>query len=408
MRKFFLIILNILLFTSVSGQTKIQKYEYWFDGNFSKKTSTAILPVEDFTLNSTIPANTLENGVHTFNIRFQDNTGKWTSIMSSYFYKMIDANLPVNREINLYEYWFDSNYESRILTPVSPSKQATISTLIPANSLVDGLHNFNFRTKDNSGMWSSTLSMFFYKMTGVNASINRKIVEFEYWFDNNFAGKVKIAISPSENVVLDELVSASELKDGVHTLNIRIKDDSGLWSSPLSQFFYSMPSQSVVSNKIEGFRYWIDNDFLKVNYVQANPAAKNFYLMENLDLSKVPTGKHGIHFQFRDALGFWSSVTTDSIERVAPPVSIEKRLESGAGLTVQVYPNPTAGMLRVDLGSIRNTARIELMDSRGRVLSETVSNNSRYMELSVSYPAGIYILRIISGNLQEIVRIVKQ
>ena len=68
-----------------------------------------------------------------------------------------------------------------------------------------------------------------------------------------------------------------------------------------------------VTNFVSGYRYWFDNDFSTVVNVAVNPVTEQLLLDKVLDISQVPGGKHTINFQFRDALGLWSSATTDSI-----------------------------------------------------------------------------------------------
>ena len=74
-----------------------------------------------------------------------------------------------------------------------------------------------------------------------------------------------------------------------------------------------MHKLQLVTNFVSGYRYWFDNDFSTVVNVAVNPVTEQLLLDKVLDISQVPGGKHTINFQFRDALGLWSSATTDSI-----------------------------------------------------------------------------------------------
>ncbi len=245
MRKHILVLLQFLLVTSVFAQNKISSYEYWFDGDYAGKTVVVVNPVQSFTLDVSIAATELSNGVHTYNIRFLDSSGKW----------------------------------------------------------------------------SSTLSHFFYKMMGEINPSGKEIVSYEYWFDNDYSNKITTLVTAQNELLINELLSASHLANGVHTFNIRFKDNSGLWSSPLCQFFYSIPPMEEVERKITAYRYWIDSNFSQAVQLALDPAAQSFNLLDDLDLTTVPKGRHGIHFQFRDNAGLWSSATTDSIEKLSFPLA---------------------------------------------------------------------------------------
>ena len=221
-----------------------------------------------------------------------------------------------------YEYWFDNNYSAKVSQTVTPEANFSLSTQISTAGLVPGIHTFNFRTWDNEGMYSVVLSSFFYKIPQTS-NANKEIVVYEYWFDNDYANKTTIAVAPQTHFNLSELLDTENLVSGIHTLNIRFKDNSDLWSSTLSQFFYKLiiRETEIADNYITAYRYWFDSDFENAEYIQLAEPAKNFNLIENMNFTRIPKGEYEINFQFRDTLGLWSSVITDEIEKVAFPIA---------------------------------------------------------------------------------------
>lgn len=221
-----------------------------------------------------------------------------------------------------YEYWFDNNYSERVSQAVSPESDFTLDASIQTTGLISGVHTFNFRTWDNEGVYSVLSSSFFYKIPQTSHA-DVKIVAYEYWFDNDYADKTRKEVASQTNFNLNELLDTEDLIAGIHTVNIRFKDNSGLWSSTINQFFYKLiiPEEEVVNNSITAYCYWFDSDFKNVVYVQLAKPVKNFNLVENIDLTPVPKGEHEINFQFRDTLGMWSSVLTDKVEKMALPVA---------------------------------------------------------------------------------------
>jgi len=300
-------------------QTKVSRYEYWFDGDYANKTQVSIALTDQYTLNDNIPTTGLDNGVHTYNIRFQDDAGQWSSILSQFFYK-IPASSQIDRKLNRYEYWFDSDYNNKIESTLLPTDNLNLSTLIPTSGLTDGVHTYNIRFKDDSGMWSSILSQFFYKIPATS-ELDHKLTQYEYWFDGDYANKTTTALVLADQLNLNTLIPTAELNDGVHIYNIRFKDNSGLWSSTLSQFFYKIPQNLTLNNKITTYRYWVDDNFAGATVQNFNLPAQNITLVDNIDLTHVTKGLHSLNFQFKDSIGMWSSVLTDEFEKLSLPVS---------------------------------------------------------------------------------------
>jgi len=298
---------------------KIVGYEYWFNNDFANKTSTTISPVDQLNLNTNIPTNGLSNGIHTFSFRSWDNSSKYSSVVSQFFYK-INPTATVNRDIVAYEYWFDNDYANVVTQTVTNQQQLNLSTIIATNAISNGVHSFNIRFKDNTEMWSSVLSQFFYKIPPTSVT-NRDIVAYEYWFDNDYANVVNQSVTNQQQLNLNTIIATNAINNGVHSFNIRFKDNTEMWSSVLSQFFYKMPPTSITSNKITTYRYWFDSNFAQVNTVNLPTPVQQLNLIDDLDLTQLTKGIHTIHFQFKDSLNMWSVVTSDSINKMALPIA---------------------------------------------------------------------------------------
>ncbi len=301
------------------GVPKIAGYEYWFNNDFANKISTSVLPTQQLLVSQNIPTTGLINGINIFNFRSYDNDGKYSSTLSQFFYKM-PQYVASTQNLVSYEYWFDNNYASAVIVNTPIQHQVAINELIDAQALLNGIHVFNIRFKDNANRWSSTMSQFFYKMPPTATSASN-LVSYEYWFDNDYANVVKVNTPVQSQVILNELINAQILTNGIHVFNIRFKDNANKWSSTLSQFFYKMPAQTIVDNLITNYRYWVDADFANAVNVSLQVPVKQISLIDNLDFTQIPKGIHTISFQFKDDLGLWSSVTNDTITKISFPVS---------------------------------------------------------------------------------------
>ena len=106
-------------------------------------------------------------------------------------------------------------------------------------------------------------------------------------------------------------------------------------------------------------------------------------------------------------------VKVDSLEMAAIQLTNEfdePQTEALAGAEIKIYPNPTHGMLRVDiLNAEPATAdRIEVFDTRGNLINQMQNlTESNIIDLSNS-ANGIYMMRITLGEENTTWRIINQ
>ena len=84
-----------------------------------------------------------------------------------------------------------------------------------------------------------------------SSAIAQKTVERqEYWIDGDVAGSTTIA--PGAQIDL------TGQNVGPHTLTIRICDNEGLWSAPVTRYFVKGSTPSAPATAIAQCEYWID------------------------------------------------------------------------------------------------------------------------------------------------------
>ena len=68
---------------------------------------------------------------------------------------------------------------------------------------------------------------------------------------------------------------------------------------------------------------------------------------------------------------------------------------------LNVFPNPTSGIVNIDLKSFQAVSKIQLLNTNGQVLFEKfisgTTSGVKSFDLS-KYPKGIYLINIVSGN----------
>ena len=283
-------------------------YRYWYDNNFSNSINVNVISSNNtYNLQNQVSTTFLTSGLHSLHLQFKDEVNKWSSITSSFFYKV--TSLPPVGSAR-YEYWFDNSFNTRSIATFSNSNNIILLNNLNIENISSGLHTFNMRFKPDGKHWSSTTSSFFYKST----TIPTGTAKYQYWFDNKPQDGVTSVITSTDNyILLDSLINTMPI--GLHTLNIRFKPNGGLWSSVVSSFFYKNQS-AFVNNNIARCVYWYDDNWQNPNLLYYS-GQSNLSSTINTDAADLSTGMHRVSMMFSDDRGGWSSVVSDSFNRVA-------------------------------------------------------------------------------------------
>ncbi len=316
MKKIIFILFCTLAYSLVHAQNKINSYEYWFDNDFLSKVTTNVTPVANYNLVSTIPTIGLPSGLHVFNVRFKDDSSKFSQVSSSFFLKQYQGGGPVQNNITNYEYWIDNDYASKTPVNITATQNFNLNGNIATSSTVPGLHVFNIRFRDSGGKWSQVLSQFFYKSIPTNSTQN-DIVEYEFWYDNDYLSKINTSISPQQNFNLVSNLTTVSLPVGLHVMNIRFKDVTGKWSQVLSHFFNKTQSSLSTQKVLTTYQYWYDNDFAS-NVTQSFSPVSNYQMISSIPTGTLPTGLHTFNVRFKDTNNLWSQVLTNFIYKTDP------------------------------------------------------------------------------------------
>lgn len=98
-----------------------------------------------------------------------------------------------------------------------------------------------------------------------------------------------------------------------------------------------------------------------------------------------------------------ANVTTGP-EAQAPEPTIDKIGFQEA----RIYPNPTKGLLRVELPSLETQdGIIRVFDSHGKLIREKQASQTNQVELS-NHPSGFYFMQVIIGREKKEWKIIKE
>lgn len=316
MRKLYTTLLLTIFVLTLNAQNKINQYEYWFDGDYATKVTTAVTPVANYHLNTQVGTASLNIGLHIINFRFRDDSLKYSPVVSQFFYKMQNSSGPTLLILKG-EYWLDEDYAGKVVVNFSGSNASEhLLGNISTTSVGQGLHRFQIRFFDSSGKWSSVMSQFFYKQNTSLSGLTAYLSNYEYWYDSDVANKVTGTFSGTatqENLL--STVTTTALLDGLHTFNIRFKDNFGKWSSVASQFFYRNTSLSGSTAYLSSYEYWYDNDYAGKVTSSFSGTTTQEHVLSTIATTSLNDGLHTFNIRFKDSFKNWSSVVSQFFYR---------------------------------------------------------------------------------------------
>ena len=277
--------------TSVSDND-IVLHQYWIDGNIEGQVSSTSKP-------SAIVISTLKPGLHSLTVRVKDKAGLWSSQVAKYFIVPTAAETPASeKSIVLHQYWIDGKIEAQVSSATQPD-------IIDIETLKPGLHSFTVRVQDSEGLWSSQVAKYFIVPTAETSVGDKSIVLHQYWID----GKLDAIIeSPTQLATID--VSNPKLNPGLHSLTVRVKDNTGLWSSQVAKYFIVKDDDFVEEATITRYMYWFDEE---TDDFKTGPLTSASGTMD-IDISDVEAGIHTLWWRCGDSKGAWSEARSVTFE----------------------------------------------------------------------------------------------
>ncbi len=318
MKEIKLLILFIFLHFGLQAQINLTEYEYWFNQDFSTISKVSITPANNYLLQSEINVSSLSEGLNVLNIRFKDENNLYSNTLSKLFLKY-SLPAPANTKLTSYEYWYNSDFKNSQVVPFSAASPYQIIEDLDIATLPEGLNILHIRFKDENGLYSNIFSKVFLKNTQ-SLTTDIKLKEYQYWFNNDVTNTKIITITPATQQELITDIDVSTLQDGVNIIHYRYKDENEWYSTTRSKIFYKN-GMHISQPTLTAYKYWFNDDYTQAVTTVLPEPVHDLDLTTDLDMTKMPKGAHTIHFQFADSLGQWSSVTTDSITKIAFPIA---------------------------------------------------------------------------------------
>ena len=258
--------------------------------------------------------------------------------------------------------WIDNDPST--LTSIG-SSVATVDV----TSLAAGPHTLTMQVKDSEGRWSVPVTKIFVKPHATQKAA--AIAERQYWIDNDPSGRNALG----ESVATVDIAS---LPLGMHSLTMRVRDDGGMWSVPVTKFFV-VKRAKVKATEIVVRKFWIDNDAATRTDLDPSVAA--------VDISSLSVGMHSLTMHVQDNAGVWSLPVTKFFIKPADAgdelkiVRYMYWFDDDAEHAQVTEPATSQGIVDVDVSALatgEHTIYWRVGDSRGVFSQEVGSSLFRY------------------------------
>ena len=304
--------------------------EYYVDTDPGVGAGTAltITPGPEIDEQFTIPISTmgLSPGFHMLVIRSLNSDGNWGMYEQRVFYIQEDAGAPTPgpSDVTAMEYFIDEDPGVGMATAVAitPGSEIDINAIVSSIGLTDGFHSIGFRARNDNGSWGFTeLRLFFIQGQDPLEGTPSDVRAVEYFFDTDpgQGNATSLSITAGQQIDFSEVLGTSGLDDGYHTVNLRARNNDGVWGMTETRVLYIQRSTNGVDvSPITTLEYFIGED-PGVGMGTLVPVSPS---MNEVDILSMPgitgggltIGEHTLTIRGENADGSWGHRETITFE----------------------------------------------------------------------------------------------
>ena len=261
------------------------------------------------------------------------------------------SGLPQPSEAAALRYWFDDNTTDVKILPSAGTHMLDMS------SLPEGIHTIHCQAVGTDGQVSHIASALFINTSRGLDTNGVKAQRLLYWFDDE---ETVEQVDISEGI---QLLDASMLQEGLHTLHYQVLCNNGLLTPAMSTLFLRVNAGSEAAIA-KSLRYWYDDE----QTVTEMACSSGVHV---LDASSLIEGLHTVHYQLVNSNGTlgapYSSIFI-KMEASSSARSLRYWFDDDAS-TMSIM-NASGGTQNLDVSGLLtglHTLNYQLVDDQGKV-----------------------------------------
>ncbi|MDW7692310.1 Ig-like domain-containing protein [Flammeovirgaceae bacterium SG7u.111] len=208
-------------------------------------------------------------------------------------------------------------------------------------------------------------------------------------------------IQPTSSIDIQEACGSFTWIDGITYTS---SNNSATFTLPNAVGCDSIVTLDLTINSIEA------ETTLSGTVITANEADAYRWFKCSGNVMELIEGEVGQSFTATENGSFAVEITSNSCIDTSACVEITTvgLAKNTFTTTLTLYPNPTDGLLSIDLGSLYNDIKVVIRSVSGKVISREGFKNTSEIKLELDSPSGIYLVEISSGDKQAVLKAVKQ
>jgi hypothetical protein len=279
---------------------------------------------------------------------------------------------------------------------------------VPATS---GLHVFNIRLKDNTGLWGPV----FKNVVHIGNSVTTAyaiLTQGEYFWDADPGEGSATALTAADgtfNAVLENVVqntASVPATPGLHTFSVRIKDNTGNWGPVFTNIVHTGNLAAVSYATLVQAEYFWDVDPGEGSGTSLSAVDGSYgSVLEQILQSEIPIaqpmGFHVLNVRVKDNAGMWGP----AFQNV---VYVETTLGTGDfdPSKLIVYPNPVEDILNVSFD--QQITSVSIFNVLGQqVMARPLNANEVQIDVS-NLRTGTYFVKVTAANKVQTLKVIKQ
>ncbi|MGC9332438.1 MAG: T9SS type A sorting domain-containing protein, partial [Bacteroidales bacterium] len=72
--------------------------------------------------------------------------------------------------------------------------------------------------------------------------------------------------------------------------------------------------------------------------------------------------------------------------------------ESNIADGLKIYPNPTDGLVKIELPELKSNIQVSVYDGTGRLILDLSAQNTDYLECTIEVPKAVYLIKIFADD----------